>query len=154
MQADSEVAAAALLRSFDLRQPTLARLSWHWEIDGVLDTQVDERTRQGDDYAARVMVAFATDVWSETRALAYVWARALPVGARFPNPYRQRVAIIVLCNGADPTGGWRAEERNLLADYERAFGELPDRLSVDAPVADSVEPAGRADEDLSVRERR
>ena len=129
LQADSEAAAAALWRSIDLRQPTLARLSWRWKIDGVLDTQVDERTRQGDDYAARVMVAFATDVWdSDTRALAYVWARDLPVGARFPNPYRQRVTTIVLRSGADPTGSWRAEERDLLADYERAFGELPDGI--------------------------
>jgi hypothetical protein len=138
LQADSEAAAAALWRSIDLRQPTLARLSWRWKIDGVLDTQVDERTRQGDDYAARVMVAFATDMWdSDTRALAYVWARDLPVGARFPNPYRQRVKTIVLRNGADPAGGWRAEERDLLADYERAFGELPDRIGGIAFMADT-----------------
>lgn len=75
------------------------------------------------------MVAFATDVWDrDTRAIVYVWARGLPVGARFPNPYRRRVATVMLRSGADATGRWSVEERDLLADYEQAFGEAPDRI--------------------------
>ncbi len=129
LQADSDAAAAALWRRIDLRHPTRARLSWRWKIDRPLDTQQDERKRQGDDYAARIMVAFATDIWDrDTRAIAYVWARDLPVGTRFPNPYRPRVATVVLRSGADATGRWSAEERDLLADYERAFSEPPDRI--------------------------
>lgn len=138
LQADSVSAAAALWRRVDIRQPTRARLSWRWKVDSALDTQLDERTRQGDDYAARVMVAFASDVWdSDTRALAYVWARDLPVGTRFPNPHRRQVATIVLRSGADPIGRWSAEKRDLLDDYERAFGEPADRIGGIAFVVDT-----------------
>ncbi len=34
----------------------------------------------------------------------------------------------MLRSGADATGRWSAEERDLLADYERAFSEPPDRI--------------------------
>ncbi len=138
LQADSNAAAAALWRRFDLRRPTRARLSWRWRVDSRLETRVDERSRQGDDFAARIMVAFGTDVMDrDTRAIAYVWARDLDPGTRFPNPYRRRVATIVLRSGADLVGRWSVEERDLLADYERAFSEPPERIGGIAFVVDT-----------------
>lgn len=145
LQADSDTAAAALWRRIDLGEPTSARLSWRWKINGGLDTQADERTRQGDDYAARVMVAFSTDVWgAETRAIAYVWARDLRVGARFPNPFRSRVATVVLRSAGDAVDRWVVDDRDLLADYQMAFGEPPDYIGGIAFMVDTDNTETRA----------
>lgn len=88
LRADSHEAAAAFWRRVEAGDAKALELSWRWKISNVLPTAGAERRRRGDDYAARVMVAFSPDFLEPgARALCYVWASGEEVGATYPNPY-------------------------------------------------------------------
>ena len=72
LHADSSAAASGLYREVSIELGQTPILNWTWQVDGVLKG-ADERTRAGDDYAARVYVIFSGGVmfW-RTRALNYV----------------------------------------------------------------------------------
>jgi hypothetical protein len=141
LRAESECSASGLL--YPLRGVDLARtpvLRWRWRIDEAL-APTDERSKDGDDFAARVYVAFAFEperagllerasrrlaaaVYGEEMpgtSLTYVWTSREPAGARWPNPFTGSAQMIALESG--PAGGWRDAESDLLADYERSFGQ-------------------------------
>jgi hypothetical protein len=113
-------------------------LSWRWKVTRGLTRVVDERVKTGDDYSARVLVAFDADPFSKsTRALCYVWAKGQPKGAVYENPYSDNVATIVVRSGESGVGEWVTESRNVVADYRRAFGENPSKIYALAIMVDT-----------------
>jgi hypothetical protein len=140
LRAESECSASGLLhplRSVDLAKTPLLR--WRWRLDEGL-AAADERSKDGDDFAARVYVTFAFEperaslleraarrlgaaVYGEDMpgsSLTYVWSSGEPVGARWPNPFTASARMIVAASGA--SSEWRSAEVDLLADYQRSFG--------------------------------
>ena len=139
LRAESECSASGLLyplRDADLTKTPLLR--WRWRIDAGL-APADERSKAGDDFAARVYVAFAFEpehaslfertarrlaaaVYGEVMpgsSLDYVWSSREAVGAAWPNAYAASSHMLVAASGA--AAGWRDVEVDLLADYARAF---------------------------------
>jgi hypothetical protein len=57
--------------------------------------------------------------------LMYVWDSTRPAGTVTPNAHTSRVRKIVVQNGAQGTRQWHAHTRDIVADYERAFGKKP-----------------------------
>ncbi|MFT7462936.1 MAG: hypothetical protein ACI9EF_001278 [Pseudohongiellaceae bacterium] len=127
---DSETAVAV---------PTLLR--WRWRVDALADVDSDEQSREGDDFAARVLVTFAERPGSSmfdamadaaaslaghgqvpAAAIAYVFARDLPAGFEFTSPATERVATVVLRGQGAEIGQWYPEQRDVSADFERLFG--------------------------------
>lgn len=138
LQGRSENAAAALVQLIDAPAAPRGIVSWRWRTDASLSGNEREREKKGDDYAARIFLTFGGDPFTRgTRALAYVWAGQEPMGSVFPNPYISDVMTIVLRSGDDDAGGWVAEERDFVADYENAFGEPPPPLTAIAVLVDS-----------------
>lgn len=130
----------ALIRECEVKKPTVARLSWRWRVTQGLNGEISERTRGGDDFAARVFVVFETSIVpTRTRAINYVWAAKEPRDSVFPSPYTKRVAHIVLRSGTtgDAAGEWFGEERDVLADYEAFFGESASVISAVAIMVDT-----------------
>ncbi len=122
LRADAADANRALLREIKVKDPSMLRLSWRWKVAAPL-THKGEREKGGDDYAARVFVVFErSTVPTRTVAINYVWAAHEPVGSEYTSPYTDRVRMIVLRSGADEAGEWREESRDVLRDYEAAFG--------------------------------
>ena len=134
LRAVSKCAASALvlpLEGFDLRKTP--RLRWRWKIGTTLRAPADERSKEGDDFAARVYVAFAfvperasflerarhrlgASLYDETipgSAINYVWTRAEPAGATWENPFAPTSKMVSLGRGA--LVEWRVEEVDLLA---------------------------------------
>lgn len=116
-------------------------LRWRWRVDALADVDSDEQSREGDDFAARVLVTFAERPGSSVfdamadaaaslaghdqvpaAAIAYVFARDLPPGCEFTSPATDRVATVVLRGQGDETGQWYQEQRDITADFERLFG--------------------------------
>lgn len=117
-------------------------LCWRWRVDAPLKS-ADMAHKSGDDYAARVYVAFALpddamdwrtrlklglarrlfDTQVPDAALNYVWDNRYPVGTEQPNTYTERTHMRVLQSGASNAGQWIIERRNVLADAEQAFGQ-------------------------------
>jgi hypothetical protein len=81
-----------------------------------------------------------------TAVICYVWDNRYPVGNAQWNAYTDRVRMVVLRSGAAEVGEWKAERRDLEADYRAAFGAggaLP-RVTGTAAGNDTDQPGERA----------
>jgi len=141
-----------MARRVDVANPTKIHLSWAWRVRSELTGEADERTKDGDDFAARVFVVFETSVIpTRTRAINYVWAAREPVGAVFPSPYTKRVAHIVMRKGKSGEADaeeWLPESRNVLQDYRDYFGEEPSVVTAVAIMVDTDNTDGYAEADF------
>ncbi|MDH3393663.1 MAG: DUF3047 domain-containing protein, partial [Desulfobulbaceae bacterium] len=124
IHATSDGAASGLFFKIDFDPLQYPILSWSWKIDHVLE-KGDARTKQGDDYAARVYVVFPSWLFWKTRALNYVWANTLPKENFIANAFTANAMMIAVRSGPAGTGQWHTEQRNIYEDYKRAFGEEP-----------------------------
>lgn len=146
LRARSRNANSGLLRPVHVAKPRTARLTWRWAVTRPLVNTASERTRAGDDYAARVFVVFETStVPLRNRAINYVWAACEPTGTVFASPYSANVAMFVLRSAADESKGWHTEERDVLADYRRFFGEDSTEISAVAILSDTDNTDGEAE---------
>ena len=163
LKAESTAAASALYHPLDLDCRGHAVLSWRWKVDNVL-VKADARIRAGDDYAARVYVAFRYDpetatAWERTKyglyrllygryppkaALNYIWDNRLPRGTMLPNAYTDRTKMFVLQSGPELVGRWVNERRDVCEDYRRAFGGEPPRIAGVAVMTDTDDTGERA----------
>jgi len=163
LRAESDAAAAGLYRPLDLDPSVYRVLSWRWKVDGVL-ARSDPHRKQGDDYAARVYVAFQYDpatasLWERSRfgvyrllygryppgvALNYVWESRLPVGTVLDNAYTARAKIVVVRSGAAEAGRWVTETRDIREDYRRIVGGEPPRIVGIALMTDTDDTGERA----------
>jgi hypothetical protein len=163
LRAESDAAASGLYRPLDLDPKVYRILSWRWKVENVL-AKADPRRKEGDDYAARVYVAFryepaAATLWERSRygayrllygryppglALNYVWESRLPVGTTLDNAYTARAKIIVTRSGTADVGRWVTERRDIYADYRRIVGGEPPRIAGVALMTDTDDTGERA----------
>lgn len=156
LKAESRAAASGLYRPVDLAPTAYPLLSWRWKVENVL-AKGDERRKEGDDYAARIYVAFQYDadaatLWEKTRygtyklfygeyppkaVINYIWANRLPKGAAVDNAFTDRAKMIAVRSGPEEIGRWIREERNLYEDYRRLFGQEPPRIAGIALMTDT-----------------
>lgn len=131
-------------------------LCWRWRVDAPLKS-ADMTRKSGDDYAARVYVAFDLPdealSWT-TRlklglarrlygsqvpdaAINYVWDNRYPVGTSMPNAYTERTRMWVLQSGIDNAGYWVEERRNVIVDAQKIFGKLDLKATLLAVASDT-----------------
>ncbi|QID18263.1 DUF3047 domain-containing protein [Nitrogeniibacter mangrovi] len=142
IQARSEAGASSLVHTLSAPVPASAQLRWRWKVSNAVPGS-DMAHKATDDYAARVYVFFdlsrdklslvdrikidaARTLWGAelpTAALCYVWGTKNAIGSIGPNPYTDRVRMIVLERGNARSGQWVMEQRDLAADFKAAFGE-------------------------------
>ncbi len=138
-------------------------LCWSWRIDAPL-VKADMHKKSGDDYAARVYVAFklpasridfitraklglARTIYGDAvpdAALNYVWDNRYPVETYLPNAYTDRTRMVVVESGAAKAGGWVAERRDLLADFKLGFGTEQGEVTLLAVASDTDNTAEAA----------
>jgi hypothetical protein len=58
-------------------------------------------------------------------SLLYVWMMNQPVGTVIHSPHTDRVRLLVVESGPQRAGQWITLRRNVVEDYQRAFGEEP-----------------------------
>lgn len=135
--ADSQGAASGLYRAIRVDLRRTPWLNWSWRVDQVLDG-VDERSKGGDDYPARVYVVVSggTALW-KTRSLIYVWSSHQAVGATWPNAFTSKARVMALRSGTQDAGRWVNEKRNIRADFQHLFGEDIEAIDAVALMTDS-----------------
>ncbi|MEH6445682.1 MAG: DUF3047 domain-containing protein [Oceanospirillaceae bacterium] len=112
-------------------------LNWSWKVSNVLQS-LKEKTKQGDDFAARVYVLTSTGPFPwQKKTLSYVWSNYQKIGSSWPNPYTGKVIMIALDSGKQRIGEWRTHQRNVQQDLEAAFGEKYDKIDVIAIMTDT-----------------
>lgn len=156
VRARSDNSASGLIRRMRIDPKKYPIIQWRWKIDNVYE-KGDVSKKSGDDYPARIYIAFEYDpdrvgLWERAKfgtvkalygeyppigAINYIWASKAPEGTRVPNPYVDRVKMVVVESGAAKAGQWITEERNIYQDYLDIFGEEPPVISGVAIMTDS-----------------
>ncbi len=134
----SENSASALWRMLEIQPGRRGKLSWSWKVENSLSGDAPEKSKKGDDYAARLYVVFEPNLVSwKTRSICYVWAAKEPVGRVFKSPYANSVAIVVVQSGDKNKNKWIEEERNIIFDYQKIFGKSPEMITALAIMVDT-----------------
>jgi hypothetical protein len=115
----ADKSCSGLSMKLDLAPPPKLKLRWRWRIEGV-NTNGSERDLSRFDHAGRVFVAFDTLI-GPPRTLNYLWGNIEPPGTALQHPKSSRAQIFVLESGNAKAGQWVAEERDVTADWKRAF---------------------------------
>jgi hypothetical protein len=114
----------ALQRDVDVDPAQMPFLTWKWKVTQ-LPAGGDFRHSSTDDQAAQILVAF-----SDRKVLTYLWDTTAPKGTAAPASDIPLVHIFaVVCeSGSADMNRWLAENRNVAADYQRAYGKPAPRV--------------------------
>ena len=155
-------ASASMVRK-EVRVPAdaLGQLSFSWKVQALI-AGADMAARDADDAPVRLVLAFEGDrsrfsaknaMLSElARALTgeempyatlmYVWCNTRAPGTVVLNPRTDRIRKIVVESGPGGLGVWRDYQRDVRADFIRAFGEEPGALVAVGIMTDSDNTGG------------
>ncbi|PXX92684.1 hypothetical protein DIT71_05760 [Marinobacter vulgaris] len=156
VKATTDNSASGLIARVSVEPGESLILRWRWKVSNVFE-QGDARTKEGDDYPARIYVAFEFEpeeagfferakrktvevLFGEElpgNALNYIWANRLPVGEIVVNPFTDTTMMVAVNSGESNSGEWVTVERDIVADYKEAFGRTPPKLAGVAIMSDS-----------------
>lgn len=156
VKAISEAGSAGLTKEIRIDPKEYPIVSWRWKVTNVYK-KGDVTKKEGDDYPARLYITFEYDSsrvgllerakyeavrllygqYPPLGALNYIWESKAPKGTMVPNPYTDKVKMIVVESGTERLNEWIDEERNLYEDYKKAFGEEPPMISGVAIMTDT-----------------
>jgi hypothetical protein len=144
VKAASRAAASGLIRKIHFDPTKYRYLRWSWKIAHIIKGG-DERSRAGDDYAARIYVVFTGRYFWQTKAINYIWANKLSKGEFVSSPFASGSKMMAVESGNGKAGQWVAEERDLFADYRLLFGTDPPEAEAIAIMTDTDNTGSVAD---------
>ncbi len=136
LMARSNKSASGQIYKTTLDPKEYQTLKWSWKIDHTIK-KGDEKTKDGDDFAARVYVVFPRGLFSSTRAICYVWGNKLPKGEHVVSPFTPNIITVAVDSGPELAGRWTFHQQNIYDDYRRFFGEEPPRIGGVAVMTDT-----------------
>ena len=110
-------------------------INWSWRVNNIIKNN-NERSRGGDDYAARVYVVVSRTLFLGSKALNYVWASHESKNSSWPNAYIDSVKMLAVRSGDMDVGQWVNEKRNVREDLKKMFGEDFDEINIVALMVD------------------
>lgn len=144
VKAVSEASASGLVKKFRFNPARHRYVRWSWKISHTIEGG-DEKSKSGDDYAARIYIVFPGKYFWQMRAINYIWANKLPKGDYVSSSYTADSKMVAVESGNSKAGQWVTEERDLLADYRRMFGTEPNDAEAIAIMTDTDNTGGRAE---------
>lgn len=147
LHARAEGSSSGLMQRVDLDPHEQPWLHWDWRIGGLIE-KADNTQRATEDSPVRIILGFdgdkdslpfADQIMFETAklltghdfpyaTLMYIWENSAPVGTVIRSGHSGRIKMVVAARGKDGIGEWRNFARNVVTDYEKAFGEKPGKL--------------------------
>jgi len=144
LSANSKTSASGLAVKLRPRQANNLWLQWEWKALSAIP-EADNAERYHDDAPLRILVAFdgnksklplkekmnfemANLISGQEMpyaTLMYIWSGKSAVDTIINNAHTSRVKMIVVDSGWDNLGTWHKHQRDLAADYKRAYGEAP-----------------------------
>jgi hypothetical protein len=163
VSASSEASASMLRSTVRVAPEALSRLRFSWMVPALIGS-ADMALRDADDSPVRIVLAFEGDrsrfsprnaMLSELSrtltgeempyaTLMYVWCNHRAAGSVITNPRTDRIRKLVVESGPKRLGEWLDYERDVRADFERAFGEPPGALVGVAVMSDTDNTRERA----------
>ena len=144
LSANSKTSASGLAVKLRPRQASNLLLQWEWKATNPI-INADNADGYADDAPLRILVAFdgnksklplkekmtfemANLISGQEMpyaTLMYIWSGKSPVDTIITNAHTSRIKMIVVDSGWDNLGQWHKHQRDLAADYKRAYGEAP-----------------------------
>lgn len=152
----ADASASMLRQQLRIEPEQLGKVRFSWKVPALIE-QADLALRDRDDAPVRIVLAFEGDrsrlsprdaALSELAhtltgepmpyaTLMYVWCNKRAAGTVVRNPRTDRVRKLVVESGPQRLNHWLEYERDIRADYEKAFGEAPGALVGVAIMTDS-----------------
>jgi hypothetical protein len=157
LKAESNKSVLALAYKEEFNVYTYPKVRWKWKVSNIYKNANPE-TKDGDDYAIRVYVAFKYDPkvsssigqrlkyglintmygeYPPQATLNYVWANSEGQKTILTSPYSDTIKLIALEKGSKKVGTWQEEEIDIIQDYRKSFGEDPPKMAGIAVMNDS-----------------
>ena len=156
IKAQANSSASLLRRTVFIAPPDLRGLKFSWKTAHLIEA-ADMAVREKEDAVVRVILSFNGDrstfspknrMLSELSlaltgeelpyaTLMYVWCNKRQVGAVITNPRTDRIRKLVVESGPTRLGKWLDYERDIRADFIKAFGEEPGALTGIALMTDT-----------------
>ena len=147
LMANAQASASMLRQDLHIEPERFSALSFSWQIQKLI-ADADMAQREHEDSPVRLVLAFDGDrsqfspknaMLSELShalsgkpmpyaTLMYVWCNHRPVNTVIHNPITDRIRKMVIESGPQRVNQLISYERNIRADYEKAFGEPPGAL--------------------------
>jgi hypothetical protein len=147
LMANAQASASMLRQDLHIEPERFSALSFSWQIQKLI-ADADMAQREHEDSPVRLVLAFDGDrsqfspknaMLSELShalsgkpmpyaTLMYVWCNHRPVNTVIHNPRTDRIRKMVIESGPQRVNQLISYERNIRADYEKAFGEPPGAL--------------------------
>lgn len=123
LEARSQGQASARYLEREINLDETPYLHWCWQVDTTYQG-LNETTKAGDDYPARVYVARKTGLlpW-QVQSVNYVWSSTQDAGSTWTNAFTDRAELMALQGGASKVGEWVAEVRDVRDDFATLFGD-------------------------------
>src|SRR5918996_696818 len=118
LRCETQSSASMLFRHADIDLVTYPILEWRWFIEKPIVSEVDERTREGDDHPARLFITFIA-ANGEERNIEIIWGNQLLKSGDYK--YIDTFPHYVANGGADNVGQWHRERIDLLAIYRHLW---------------------------------
>jgi len=161
--ADARGSASMMRRVVHVQPEALGKLRFSWQVPALLP-EADLALRDADDSPVRIVLAFEGDRsrFSPRNAmlnelartltgeempyatLMYVWCNQRAPGTVITNARTDRIRKLVVESGPKRLGQWLDYERDVRADFERAFGEAPGALVGVAIMSDTDNTRSKA----------
>ena len=139
VRAIAESTGSQMGKEFPWDAGTHPILTWGWR-PRVFPPGSDERDSGRKDSPLAVYAVFGSSKLF-TRAVKYVWSRAVPTGTTLAS---DRARAIVLRSGPPPDDAWVTETVHVRRDYERLYGEAPAAARGVAVLTDADQTRSRA----------
>ncbi len=137
LKAQTSGTASGLFHKIDIDLNKTPYLNWSWKVDNIYQGN-NERRKEGDDYPARIYVVVSGGLFFwKTRAINYVWSSNQSIGTSWQNAYTGNARMLAIQSGADETGQWQTEKRNVREDLRSLFGEDFNEINAIAIMSDS-----------------
>ena len=153
---ESDSSASMLRQNLRVEPANLGKLGFSWKVPEMI-AGADMTQRDSDDSPVRMVLAFEGDrskfsaknaMLSELAlaltgeplpyaTLMYVWGTHSAPESVIVNTRTDRIRKLVIESGPSHLGRWLDYERDIRADYEKAFGEAPGALVGIAIMTDS-----------------
>ena len=147
VRSESRAAASMLRETLRVEAADLGKVSFSWKVPALIGA-ADLMQPDTSDSPVRLVLAFEGDrsrfsaknaMLSELAltltgepmpyaTLMYVWGTNRAPGSIITSHRTDRIRKLVLESGPDQLGRWLDYERDIKADFEKAFGEAPGAL--------------------------
>ena len=163
VRSESRAAASMLRKTVRVEAADLGQVSFSWKVPALI-AGADMMQAHTDDSPVRLVLAFEGDrskfsaknaMLSELAltltgeplpyaTLMYVWGTHRAAGSIIEGHRTDRIRKLVLESGPQQLGRWVDYERDIKADFERAFGEAPGALVGIGIMTDTDNTRGQA----------